>query len=117
MEILVANFFNVEKTAADTDVSFTDILYTIDDRCADGSCDTIVVCFPHASDGCDIRLDKVMLRQICLSHISWVIPDTPFSVMTRSGLNSRILSHSALTCSSSICRILFQSVSLLISIL
>ena len=44
------------------------------------------------------------------------VPDTPFSVMTKSGFRARIASHISLTCSSSICRILFQSSSLLISI-
>ncbi len=43
------------------------------------------------------------------------IPETPFSVMTRSGLNSRIFSTIARTCSSSISCILAQSASLEIS--
>ncbi len=45
------------------------------------------------------------------------LPETPFSVITRSGLRARIASHMCLTCSSSIWRIRFQSSSLLISML
>jgi hypothetical protein len=45
------------------------------------------------------------------------VPETPFSVMTRSGLNCKIAAHMVFTCSSSICKIRFQSSSLLTSIL
>lgn len=44
-------------------------------------------------------------------------PDTPFSVMTRSGFRAIIASHMAFTCSSSICRMRFQSSSFEISML
>jgi hypothetical protein len=64
-----------------------------------------------------------MLSKICfwsasiLRSRSSYEPETPFSVMTRSGFSARIASHMALTCSSSISSILFQCSSLLISML
>ena len=60
------------------------------------------------------RLNAVTL---CLTRKCWARSETPFSVMTRSGLRARMASHMCFTCSSSIWRMRFQSSSLLISML
>src|SRR5579871_5726785 len=117
--VLIANFFDMEQATTYANVGFTNVFYAIYDRCAYSSCNAVVVCFPYASNRSDICLDKIVLGKIYHSGPllnKLFIPETPFSVMTRSGLNSRILSHIALTCCSSISRILVKSVSLVISI-
>jgi hypothetical protein len=62
--LLIADLFNVEKAAAYADIRLADILNAIDDCGADSSGDTIIIRFANPSDRRDIRLDKVMLRQV-----------------------------------------------------
>ena len=52
---------------------------------------------------------------LALTRKCWARSDTPFSVITRSGLSAIMASVMCFTCSSSICSMRFQSSSLLIS--
>lgn len=119
----------MEKTAVDTDVRLAQIVDAVHNSGAGSTRDSIVVRFTHTADSRDgrVSLEQVMLSEVCGSPVTEISsqdmgqglvpqvalysPDTPFSVKTRSGLNSIILSHIALICSSSISKILFQSAS------
>jgi len=63
-DILIADFFDVEETTAYTDIRLTNVFDAVDDGGTDGSCDTIVIGLSDASDGGDVRLDKIMLGKI-----------------------------------------------------
>jgi len=48
-KVFVTDLLNVEKAATNTYVGFTDVFDTVYDGCADGSGDTVVVCFADAT--------------------------------------------------------------------
>jgi hypothetical protein len=63
--VLIADFFDVEEAAADTDVRFPDIFHAIHDSCPNSPRNTIVIRFTNATYRSNVRLDKVVLCQVC----------------------------------------------------
>lgn len=114
-DLLIPKLFNVEETTLSTHIAFTQVFNTIDDGSSGGSCYPVVIRLSNSTDSGDVSFLEPELCVICegtshsfsLFSIKQVIlhtpslPETPFSQKTKSGLNSMILSHIALTCSSS----------------
>lgn len=118
---LISHFFDVEQSASCAHIGFPQILDSVNDGGANSECDTVIIRLADTSNSGDVGPLKDVLSRIY--NKPWVRcvaceiaradePDIPFSVMTRSGLNSSMRLHCAMTCSSSISCARAQSLSL-----
>ncbi len=108
MHELIADLFYIEKATFCPDVGLAKVFDTIDNCGTDSEGNAIIVRLANSTDSGDVMLVHDTLCNIydmvrgLLKVLREDIPETPFSVMMRSGLNSSSRFTSDLTCSSSI---------------
>lgn len=63
-EVFISDLFDLKQTALGTNVGFLDIVHAVDDRCASGSGNTVVVRLSHTAESCDVGSGKEVLSKV-----------------------------------------------------
>lgn len=63
-EVFISDLLNLEQTALGANVGFLDIIHAVDDRCASGSGNTVVVRLSHTTESCNVGSGKEVLSKV-----------------------------------------------------